>query len=107
MRSSRSSLLAAAALAAGLGVIGAAPPGAASHAEEARSTGTQAAAGSKAGAKAANQLRQAERDTQAWSIFGRSGWRTPRYPRPGWSVRQGQRMAKKRRNQKRHRAACR
>lgn len=90
-----------------MGVISAAPPGAASHAEEARIAGTQAAAGSNAGAKAANQLRQAERDTLAWSLFGRSGWCTPRYPRPGWSVKAGQRMARKRRNQKRHRAACR
>lgn len=36
------------------------------------------------------------------------GWGLARhsYPRPGWSVRYGQRLARKRRNQARHRRAC-
>lgn len=34
-----------------------------------------------------------------------SGWMRSPYPRPGWSVRQGQRAALKRRNQQRNRKA--
>jgi hypothetical protein len=42
------------------------------------------------------------------SIFGGPG-RASRtgYPRPGWSVKQGQRAARKAANQRRHRRACR
>lgn len=35
------------------------------------------------------------------------GWRGWRYPKPGHSLRQGQRMARKRRNVAAHRRACR
>ena len=35
------------------------------------------------------------------------GWRGWHYPKPGHSVRQGQRMARKRRNVAAHRRACR
>jgi hypothetical protein len=102
MRSSRSSFLAAAAvLLAGAGV----------HVVDASRVSHEQSARELREARdtqSAMQLRAAQaRDTAAWSIFGRGGWDTPRYPRPGWSVKQGQRAASKARNQRRHRRACR
>lgn len=54
-----------------------------------------------------NSARAAALERAAWMSAGRNAWRSGAYPRPGYSVRQGQRMAAKRRNRARHRRAAR
>jgi hypothetical protein len=111
MRSSRSNLLAIGALALlGASAVPApAPAVAQSSTDGARSTRTTVATGGTVGTGDTNSdaRRGGLSEKEAWA---RRPWTTRRWKylaNDGWSVRQGQRMARKKRNQKRHRKACR
>lgn len=62
-----------------------------------------ATAGSSAPREASPAKPQKSPTTRPGDTNGRMGWARylggpPRYPKPGWSVKKGQRMARKRRN---------
>jgi hypothetical protein len=110
MRNSRSNLLAIGALALlGTSAMPVPAPAVAQSTDGARSTRTTVATGGTVGTVDTNS------DTRSGGLPEKAAWArrpsTTRRWKPlandGWSVRQGQRMARKRRNQQRHRKASR
>ena len=99
MRSSRQTLAAALALAALGAQVGVVSPGTGER--EVRAAGntiTQDKVTPTRGAPTTSER-------AAWLRGGSGLWPRSAYPRPGWTVKQGQRAARKRRNQQRNRRA--